>query len=128
MRPLYVVLASVLVYVISTGVLAHEVHQSNGTKQDYSRYKTQAGKSCCNMQDCRDVRYQHMPDGSLKMEVADGNWITIDRGYVNREHSDDGRAHWCGVHEKTKYPTTYCAILPHHDASLPQHYASAAID
>lgn len=120
------IVSALLLCVSAIGARAHKVHHPDGTSQDYSKFmRPNSTISCCNKQDCQPAeRWIVQADGSLVMlirisEVSGNKFVTVPWDKVLKEHSDDGRAHWCGKVVQSIPTGTYCAILPPTDARAP---------
>lgn len=107
MHPERLAMACVLVCICAVPAVGH---QADGG-QDYSKFRQRNGSSCCNAQDCRPVRYQVRPDGSVLM-FPDGQPVVVVPQLLNEQPSDDGHAHWCGLLMPGGLAQTFCAILP----------------
>lgn len=107
MRPDHLAMTCALACVCAMPASAHRADSG----QDYSKFRQRNGTSCCNGEDCRPVRYQVRPDGSVVM-FPNGQPVVVMPQLLNEQPSDDGHAHWCGLILPGGLAQTYCAILP----------------
>lgn len=77
----------------------------------YSGLTSNAGQSCCNERDCRQVPYRLSHAGAREEIHANGRWWPIEWDKVLPIASPDGEAHACWDNPRGK-PRFRCIILP----------------